>query len=180
MIYEYPDDRKATYGSPNPIIRWFFNKKINYVLGISNLKKDDILLDFGCGEGEIKKRLEESKIQVIGYDPTPEHTDIDDYTKLRPTKIISMDCFEHIPKDDILRILENFRKMNSNVIMTFSIPTENFLSRKLRKLLGKPERANGHITTLKEILSIFEEKLELLKKKSLFTITFIGKYQFKK
>ena len=128
----------------------------------------------------IKKRLEESKIQVIGYDPTPEHTDIDDYTKLRPTKIISMDCFEHIPKDEIPRILENFRKMNSNVIMTFSIPTENFLSRKLRKLLGKPERANGHITTLKEILSIFEEKLELLKKKSLFTITFIGKYQFKK
>ena len=179
MVYEYPDDIKATYESPNPFIKWFFNKKINTVLKIADLKKDDLLLDFGCGGGEIKKRLKDSKIKIIGYDLTPEHSDIDNYTKIKPTKIISMDCFEHIPKSEIPKIVENFRKMNPNAIMIFSIPTENFFSRKIRKLLGKPERANGHITTLKEILSIFSQKqMKLIKKKNLFTITFIGSYKF--
>ena len=39
-------------------------------------------------------------------------TFIKDYRKIKPTKIFALDVFEHVPKEEIEKILNNFQKLN--------------------------------------------------------------------
>ena len=144
---------------------------------MADLKKEDIILDFGCGEGWLKNKLKEKGYNATGYDITPEHSDIKDYTQIKPSKIFLTDVFEHIPKEGITEIIHNFKKMNPDFELITSIPTENWVSRKARKILGKRERAIDHITTLGEILEILEKELELVKKINFLTVSYIARFR---
>lgn len=170
------DELKQTYEHKNPLIKWFFKTKLNIAIKLANLNKQDTILDFGCGEGSLKNKLKIRGYNIIGYDITPKHSDIKDYTKLHPTKIFALDVFEHISKTEIKTIIQNFKKMNSDSELITIIPTENLLSRKMRKLLGKSERVADHITPIKEILKILKEELKLIKKINFLTISYIGKF----
>jgi len=170
------DDLSATYLHKNPIIRAFSRTKINLILKIADLKKEDIILDFGCGKGWLKNKLKEKGHSVIGYDITPENSDIKDYTKIKPNKIFLTDVFEHLSKEEIEKVIGNFKKMNPNFELITSIPTENWISRKARKILGKREKAIDHITPLKEILEILKKNLKLVKKIDFLTVSYIAKF----
>ena len=171
------DDLSATYLHKNPIIRTFSRTKINLILKMADLKKDDLILDFGCGKGWLKNKLKEGGYNVIGYDITPEHTDIKDYTKIKPNKIFLTDVFEHLSKEEIEKIIANFKRMNPDFEIITSIPTENLVSRKARKILGKRERAMDHITPLKDILEILNRNLKLVKKINFLTVSYIAKFK---
>ncbi|MDP2925979.1 MAG: methyltransferase domain-containing protein [Nanoarchaeota archaeon] len=171
------DELKATYLNKNPIIRGYSKAKVNFAIKLADLNKQDFILDFGCGAGWLKNKLKEQGYNVIGFDITPEHSDITDYTKINPTKIFALDVFEHIPKEDIISILKNFKKMNPNFELITSIPTENYLSRKARKLLGKSERVKDHITPIKGILSILRSELREDKKINFLTVSYIAKFK---
>ena len=45
----------------------------------------------------------------------------------------SQDVLEHIPINEIQDILNSFRDLNDRFELIVSIPTENFISRKMRK-----------------------------------------------
>ena len=159
---------EATHYHKNPLVRYFFRRKWNIAIEMAELNKGDIILDFGCGEGYLKKVLKEHK--VTGYDITPEHSDLKDYKEIKPTKIFVLDVFEHIPL--IVAFKENYGSFRLITI----IPTENFISRKLRRLVGKPEITEGHITKLKDIIDLLNKNLTLEKSKSFWTISYIASY----
>ncbi|MAH49492.1 hypothetical protein CMI37_26955 [Candidatus Pacearchaeota archaeon] len=171
------DELRATYLHKNPLLRWFFRTKINLAVKLANLKKDDVILDFGCGAGWLKNKLKKQGFEVCGYDKTAGQGDLDDYTKIKPGKIFAMDVFEHIPKDEIKKIILNFKKMNPDFELITAIPTENLVSRKIRKLMGKNERVSDHITTLKEILAILNSELRLVRKINFLSVSWIGKFK---
>ncbi len=171
------DSLSATYLNKNPIVRIFSRNKIKLAIKIAGLKKTDLILDFGCGEGWLKNNLKNQGYNAIGYDITPEQSDIGDYTRLKPDKIFAMDVFEHIPKEQIRKIIKNFKKMNPNFELITSIPTENLVSRKARKILGKSERVKEHITSLKEIKKILKEELQIVKKINFLTVSYIAKFK---
>jgi cyclopropane fatty-acyl-phospholipid synthase-like methyltransferase len=165
------DKITTTYANKNPLIRLFSRTKVEIAIHMANLKKEEYILDFGCGEGWLKNKLKKQGYSVIGYDITPSQSDIKDYTKISPNKILALDVFEHIPKEQIEIIIKNFKKMNPNFQLITAIPTENLLSRKVRKLLGKDERVKDHITTIKEILAILNRDLTLQKKFNFLTVS---------
>jgi len=171
------DNLNATYLNKNFLVRIFSRTKINLAIKLANLKEEDLILDFGCGAGWLKNKLKNFGYSVIGYDITPEHSDVDDYTKIKPTKIFAMDVWEHISKEEIRNVVKNFKKMNSNFELITAIPTENFLSRKVRKFLGKSERVADHITPIKEILKILNSELKLVKKINFLSVSWIGKFK---
>ena len=173
------DDLSATYLNKNPIVRIFSKTKIKIALKMAKLRKTDLILDFGCGAGWLKNNLKKQGYNVIGYDVTPQHSDIRDYRKIKPDKIFAMDVFEHIPKEEIRNIIQNFKKMNSNFELITSIPTENLISRKMRKLLGKSERVKDHITNIKEIMQILKKELKPIKKINFLTVSYIAKFESK-
>lgn len=174
------DELKATYFNKNPLARWYFRKKVALAINLADLRKDDVVLDFGCGAGWLKNILRERGLNVTGFDKTKEYSDIKDYTKLKPSKIFALDVFEHIPEEKIKKIITNFKKMNPNFGLIVSIPTENWISRKARRLLGKTERVANHITTKKQILKIFNSELNLVKKRNFLTVSYIAKFNGKR
>ena len=157
----------------HPVVKFFFRLKFKKIIKLANLKKTDFILDFGCGDCWLKKILPEYKI--IGYDLNPKQTEIEDYTKLRPDKIFVIDVFEHIPKEEIEKILKNFKKMNPDFELITSIPTENWISRKIRRLVGKREKAPDHITPIEQIWPILTSELRLIKKINFLTIGWLAK-----
>jgi hypothetical protein len=165
------DSISTTYKNKNPLIQIFSRTKVNIAVRMANLKKEENILDFGCGEGWLKNRLKEKGYKVTGYDVTPSQSDVEDYTKTSPDKIFVLDVFEHIPKEEISKIIDNFKRMNPNFILITAIPTENLVSRKVRKLLGKDERVKDHITTIKEILEILKKELIPVKKFNFLTVS---------
>lgn len=159
----------------NPLVRLFYKWKFGLAFKYADLKKEDLILDFGCGKGWLKKQLLD--YNVVGYDINPKETEVEDYTTLIPTKIFAMDIFEHIKKEEIREIINNFKKMNPNLILVTAIPTETWFWRKSRKLLGLSETVADHITPLKDILKILNEELTLVKKINFFTISHIAKWK---
>jgi SAM-dependent methyltransferase len=158
-----------TYESKNLLTRIYFRQKVEAAIKIAKLRKEDIILDFGCGAGWLEERLR--KYYIIGYDINPEKTFVKDYQSVKPSKIFCLDVFEHIPAGEIRKIIENFKKMNDKFEIIVSIPTGNFISRKVRKMVGKTEVPKEHITSYEEILKILKENFILKRKVNFFTVT---------
>lgn len=121
--------------------------------------------------GWLEKKLKNFKI--FGYDLNPKKTFVRDYREIKPTKIFVLDVFEHIPKEEIERIVDNFKRMNDNFELIVSQPTENWLSRTVRKIVGKSEVPDEHITRYEEILEILNKNFKLKKKINFFTVCHI-------
>ena len=58
----------------------------------------------------------------------------------------ALDVFEHIPISEIKEIIDSFKNLNNKFDLIVSLPSENLLSRKLRKFVGKLEVPEEHIT----------------------------------
>ena len=164
-----------TYESSNILTRTYFKTKVWLAIKIAKLKKEEIILDFGCGGGWLERKLRGYKI--YGYDINPQKTFIKDYKKITPDKIFALDVFEHIRSDEIRKIVDNFKKMNKNFELIVSIPTENKVSRFMRKAVGKTEVPKEHITKYPEIIKILKSKLKLIKKFNFLTVSYIMKFR---
>jgi SAM-dependent methyltransferase len=159
-----------TYESGNLIAKVYFRWKVMTAIKLAGLRKDDLILDYGCGDGWLEHKLK--NYNIVGYDLNPEKTFIDDYRKVKPTKIFVLDVFEHVPVKVIREIIGEFKKMG-NFELIVSQPTENWLSRKVRKMLGKKEVPNEHITRYEEIIEILEKEFKLVKRVNFFTVCHI-------
>ena len=158
-----------TYESKNWLVRTYFRYKINQAIRLAQLKKTDVILDFGCGGGWLEQVLQ--KCKIYGYDTNPQKTFIKDYRTVRPDKIFALDVFEHIPKSELQKIIESFKKLNNQFEIIVSIPTENFISRKVRKLVGKEEIPKEHVTKYNDILDLLKKNFTFKRKSNIFTVT---------
>lgn len=165
-----------TYESKNLITRIYFRQKINVAIKLAKLRKEDIILDFGCGGGWLERKLKDYKI--YGYDINPEKTFIKNYRTIKPTKIFCLDVFEHIPIKEIEKIIINFKKISKHFELIVSIPTGNLLSRKVRKFVGKPEVPKEHITSYKQILDVLKENFKLKRRINFFSVTKIFVFEY--
>jgi len=163
------------HNNKNPLVRLFYRMKFKIAIFYAELKKDDLILDFGCGAGQLKKML--PGYNVVGYDIDPKLTEIKDYTQIKPDKIFALDVFEHIPNSGIKKIIINFRKMNPNVVLVTAIPTETWLWRKMRKIMGLSETVADHVTPLKKILGILENQLKLERKVNYVLMSHIARWK---
>ena len=159
-----------TYESGSLVAKIYFRWKVMTAIKLAGLTKEDIILDYGCGDGWLEHKLKNYNIH--GYDLNPDKTFVKDYTKIRPTKIFVLDVFEHVPVKVIKEIIDNFKNMG-NFELIVSQPTENWLSRKVRKLIGKSEVPEEHITRYEEIIEILKREFKLIKKVNFFTVCHI-------
>lgn len=166
------DNRLAdTYESANLLTKIYFRMKVFFAIKIARLKKTDVILDFGCGGGWLEKKLK--NYIIFGYDINPKKTFIKDYMKIKPNKIFVLDVFEHISLREIQNILNNFKKINKKFDLIVSLPTENFISRKVRKFVGKSEVPAEHITRYPEIIKKLKDNFELKRRINFFTVSHI-------
>ncbi len=176
----YKDELTAGHQNKRLLVRKYFKKKVDTALNLASLSKEDNILDFGCGAGALKNRLRTEGYKVNGYDITPEHSDIEDYTELSPNKIFAMDVFEHMFKEDIILTLQNFKKMSDHFLIVVSIPVEGLIYRSIRRLIGKRPIDAGHITNIKELKSILNSEFKFVKGRNIFNLSYVGLWEHKK
>ncbi len=167
----------STYESNNPITRNYFRWKVLLAIKLADLKKSDVILDFGCGGGWLEKKLKD--YEIYGYDINPKKTFVKDYKNVKPSKIFVLDVFEHIPLEEIKKVLKSFKELNENFELIVSLPSENFVSRKIRKLVGKSEVPKEHITKYRDIMKILKQNFKLKKRINFFSVSYIWVFEFK-
>ena len=169
----------STYTSGNWLVRTYFRWRVDVAICLAGLKRGDRILDFGCGGGWLERKL--VGYDILGYDNNPRKTFVEDYRKLSGiSKIFALDVFEHIPYEVVDEILEEFKKISSDrgFDIVVSIPTENLLSRKVRRLVGKKEVPDEHITSYNQIVKLLNKHFKFKKKVNFFTVCHIYLYGF--
>jgi SAM-dependent methyltransferase len=156
-----------TYNSENIIARVYFRWKVMTAIKLAGLSKDDVILDFGCGDGWLEHKLKNYKI--YGYDINPKKTKIKDYRKIKPSKIF-------VPIEEIKKIIKDFKKMGKFELIV-SQPTENLLSRNVRKMIGKKDVPDEHITRYEEIVRLMKKEFKLVKRVNFCSVSHIFLFQ---
>ena len=131
----------------------YFNSILKTIINLGELQDEkNIILDYGCGVGHLKKRL--NKPNVIGYDIVPELSEIDDYKKIIPHKIVLSGVLEHLYLNEIEDLLKSFLNINSKAILLVYLPTENFVSKIAMVLAGQSNAHDDHVSSYKDINKI--------------------------
>lgn len=145
----------------------YFNRILDTIINFGNLHNEDgLILDYGCGVGHLKKKLEGKK--VVGYDIIPELSDVVDYRKLAPVKIVLSGVLEHMHLERIEKLLQEFKKMSENAELLVFLPTENFISKIAMVLAGESHAHDDHVSKYKDINAMIEEHYYPEKRKYLF------------
>lgn len=171
-IISMPVDK--SYNSKNPLVRGYFTSIHRISIELADLKGNEKILDFGCGSKELSKRLKNTI--VYNYDINPNLTEIKDYKNLKPDIIFAVSAFEHIPKDEIEIIINNFKEMNPNAYLVVALPKCGILN-KIGSILTGTYKLNkiAHVSYYKDINKLLMKQMKLIKKKN-----FIFMYEFSK
>lgn len=154
-----PAYQEYTYRSQSPIKRWLHQKRFDETLKLLNLKKTDLLLDYGCGDGHLLKLC--SKIipaqNLFGFDPADiMHKEavknvskkikvVKDLKKLNKkfTKITCLETCEHLTNDDLKILFSNIKKLlASNGQVIISVPIETGIPATLKNIFRFAKNKN--------------------------------------
>lgn len=153
----------------------YFNSVIGKVIDFGKLRREKgIVLDFGCGTGNLKKRLRESEVRVVGYDILPENSDIRDYKKVRPSVIVCNHVLEHLTGAEIEEVIPYFLKTKARLVV--ALPTENFISKIGMVMAGNMTYHNDHKTKYRQVNRIMEKYYSIKKRAYVFTMTQVTLY----
>lgn len=145
----------------------YFNKVLETLIAFGDLKTEKgLILDFGCGVGHLKKKLQ--KPNVIGYDILPELSDIATYKNLSPNKIVLSAVLEHLSLNKTQELLTDFIGMNPCAVLLVFLPTENLISRIAMRLAGQSNAHDDHISKYKDINALIEKYYYPQKRKYIF------------
>ncbi len=147
------EDIVPEYRSGNPLVRWLFLKRLEVAERLARLDEPGALtlLDAGCGEGLLLKRLKAGwpRHAVEGMDHRPEVTSLDipgvtlfaaDLTKpgalpaARYDRLFALDVLEHL-KDLAAPLAVLRAALKPGGLLVVSAPTENLLHKSCRFLI---------------------------------------------
>ena len=89
----------------------YFNNILDNMIKIisKNEKKNIKILDFGCGQGYLKKRLKKNKqLKVIGFDVVKELSDVVNWKMVKFDYFLACHVFVYLKKKKIENIITNF------------------------------------------------------------------------
>jgi hypothetical protein len=112
-------------------------------LGNFQNSKSGILLDFGCGNQELKKYA--GKMKYVGFDIKEELSDVDNWEKVDAQTIVINHVLMYLPETEILDLFEKINRNSHIKKIIIGVGTQNRLS-KLGKFVLK--RGGAHMGTI--------------------------------
>lgn len=145
----------------------YFRKILKTIIDFGDLENEpNLILDFGCGLSHLKKTLKRDNI--IGYDIEADLSEINDYKKLKPQKIVLSGVLEHLYLDHIETLLQEFQIMNSKASLIVYLPTENSVSKIAMRLAGQSNAHDDHVSKYKDINKVLAKYFKIKKRKYIF------------
>jgi ubiquinone/menaquinone biosynthesis C-methylase UbiE len=197
-------DLDKFYNHPNRIFRYIENKRIRILLNLADIKNDDLVLEIGCGIGNILERIEKGKL--YGLDIS--HSQIEKAKKRLGNKailhkspgektpfndgyfdrIICTEVFEHVFEPSLI-LVEMNRILKDRGIISLSIPNENLINFTKKLLIGvglrrmlEPRKSNWDLASKNNLdewhLHNYSLNLIISQVKNLFEITEIRRIPY--
>ena len=120
----------------------YFNNIFDNIIKCVELKKKNItkILDFGCGNGYLKKRLgNNKKIKVIGYDIVRELSDVQNWKSVNFDYFVSCQVFTYFKKKKFENIIKYLRKNRFKSKVIVAITRQGWLNKLGAFILNEPE-----------------------------------------
>ena len=167
------------YFNHNPLVRYYFNEIFVKAINIAKPKKEDVILDFGCGKHKQLKCFLGDGFNYYGYDIVKEWSDFKDFSEIIPdiTLIFALSVFEHLTEEELRNCLSKFRELNTNPILITAIPFQNMQSEILKKITGIAQTENEHKLSFKEINRIISNFFILEKSENFLNLIQISRWR---
>ena len=154
------------YNYNNIIFNIYFNRIIQLSADFILKKKIKSVLDFGCGTGEIKKKLLKTNVKVYEYDKDPD-------LKKNNTKILRkrVQCIvlnhvvQYLTKKELKKILKLSKEAKFVIL---NVGTQNFFSKFLIFLSLQFDAHLKTINTYNFQLDWVKKNFKILEKKNIF------------
>ena len=171
----FKDFRKDYYTGLKGI---YFYNILKTIIKIGNLNNRDVkILDFGCGTGKLKKMLHN---KVVGYDLLPDLSDVRDWRKVKFDVIVANAVFYLFTAKELRKFLKEVHTINPKVEMIFGTKKKYpILNCILKYLSGEFDAHAGTKLTPKKELAILQEKMDIIKKESVFLMSDVYLMVFK-
>ena len=152
----------------------------NIIKYIKQSKKNRVkILDFGCGNGYLKKRLgKNKKIKVIGYDVVKELSDVHNWKSVNFDYFVSCHVFTYLKRKKIENIIKYLKKNRLKSKVIVAITRQGWLNKLGAFILNEPEAHTNFNLTPKQELKILTTYMRIIKKINIFFLTDIYVLKF--
>ena len=168
---------KLTKNYYSGFTRFYFNSTLESIINIGDLNNGSKkILDFGCGFGELKKKV---KNTVYNYDKDMAYSDYEDWKILDFNYFVANQVTYLFSKKELIELIENIEKINRETILIIGISKQNLFSKILKNILNFKNAHSHTKLSYKEQTDIFNKKLILIKKIDNYFMNSILLYKFK-
>ena len=144
----------------------YFFRILEAIIKIGDLRKRNVkVLDFGCGTGRLKELLPG---KVIGYDISPELTEIKDWKKAKFDVVVSNEVFYLFSREGLIRLLGEIYKVNPNAELIVGISRQGIINKILSVLAGEGDAHDDTKLSPSEEIKTLKQKMDVIKKKTVF------------
>ena len=159
---------------------YFNNIFDNIIKYIDQSKTNKIkILDFGCGNGYLKKRLgKNKKIKIIGYDIVKELSDVKNWKSVNFDYFVSCHVFTYLKKNQIENIFKYLKKKHLKSKVIVAITRQGWLNKLGAFILNEPEAHTNFNLNPNQELKILTKYMKIKKKINIFFLTDIYVLEF--
>jgi len=142
--------------------KFYFEKIINEVIKIGNLfDKNKKILDFGCGEKYLQKKL---KRKIYNYDINPKYNEISNWEKLIFDYVIFNAVIMYFDKYEFINILNQIKTKNPNCEIIICMSKETILNRLLAYMCFRFDWLKNTKLSYENQIQLIEKNLYIKKK----------------
>lgn len=159
----------------------YFNNIFDNIIKCVELNKKNRIkiLDFGCGNGYLKKRLgKNKKIKVIGYDIVRELSDVQNWKLVNFDYFVSCQVFTYFKRKKLENIIKYLKKNRLKSKVIVAITRQGWLNKLGAFILNEPEAHTNFNLTPKQELEILTKYMKIIKKINIFFLTDIYVLEF--
>jgi hypothetical protein len=133
----------------NFISKIYFNKIYQLIISIGKFEKKKIILDFGCGLGELKKinLKKKNKSKIINYDIIQKLSDVTKYNNINFDTIVFCQVLYLFKTKKIIMLLKKLKRQNKNLEIIVVYSTQSIVNRIFAFFLGHGNAHNNTVTT---------------------------------
>lgn len=116
----------------------YFNYMLTRLIEMGKLEKSsEKILDFGCGIGELKRRLGPRK--VVGFDIISSLSDVADWRIVDFDILVANQVFYCLTSTELDALLVELKQKNPNLLLVVGISRQGLLNNIGKYLLGRPD-----------------------------------------